>query len=605
MLATLAKKLAFGLGVTATFFALVELILMSFGVVPLSERSDPYVGFSGYAPLFQKHDPPGAEPFYETAHNKIRWFNHQRFPATKAEGTIRIFCMGGSTTYVRPYDDRTSFCGWLRLFLQEADPTRQWEVINAGGISYASYRVSRLMEELSDYDPDLFIIYSGHNEFLEQRTYDKVLWTPEFVRDLGSLASRLRLYSALYDVSYESGAVLPAEVKAVLDRSVGPDDYHRDDEMRDAVLDHFQISLTLMTHISVRAQAASILVTPASNLGDFSPFKSEPDSMLGTYAIGQVDSLKTEATAALNKDDSAGALAICDRAIGLDGRNADLLYLRARALRALGRVDMARKTFALARDEDVCPLRAVTRIEGIVEVVARSRATGLVDFSRLVKEKSTDGIPGSNLFLDHVHPTNEGNRELALALIQEMATMGIVSPAVTWNADVITRISEQLESSLDKEAHALALKNLSRVLMWAGKHEEAARLVDQAVTETSEDGETHFQKVTLLRRAGDNEGALLHYREAARLSPWNAPVRHALGVLLSEFGRKSEARAELETAIRLDKTQVDAHYDLGVVLDALGEGKQAEALYRTTLALDPTHAVNLPRKSGHDEKVIL
>ena len=171
------------------------------------------------------------------------------------------------------------------------------------------------MEELSDYDPDLFIIYSGHNEFLEQRTYDKVLRTPEFVRDLGSLASRLRVYSALYDVSYESGAVLPAQVKAVLDRSVGPDDYHRDDEMREAVLDHFRISLTLMTHISARAQAASILVTPASNLGDFSPFKSEPDPMLGPYAIGQVDSLKTEATAALNQDDPA---------LGLDGRNADL-----------------------------------------------------------------------------------------------------------------------------------------------------------------------------------------------------------------------------------------------------------------------------------------
>ena len=75
------------------------------------------------------------------------------------------------------------------------------------------------------------------------------------MRNLGALASRMRLYSALYDVTYERGAVLPTEVKALLDHSVGPEDYHRDDEMRDAVLDHYRTSLTRMTHISERAGA--------------------------------------------------------------------------------------------------------------------------------------------------------------------------------------------------------------------------------------------------------------------------------------------------------------------------------------------------------------
>jgi len=71
------------------------------------------------------------------------------------------------------------------------------------------------------FQPDLFIVYSGHNEFLERRTFDKLLKTPEFVRHLGALASRMRLYSALYDVTYERDAVLPTEVEALLDRSVG------------------------------------------------------------------------------------------------------------------------------------------------------------------------------------------------------------------------------------------------------------------------------------------------------------------------------------------------------------------------------------------------
>ena len=166
--ATRGKKLALGLGVTLAVFALVELILLAVGVVPLYERTDPYVGFSGYAPLFRPSALRPVESRSSRPHTtKFRWFNPQRFPARKAEGTTRIFCVGGSTTYGRPYDDRTSFCGWLRLFLPAVDPSRRWEVINAGGISYASYRVARLMEELADYEPDLFIVYSGHNEFLE------------------------------------------------------------------------------------------------------------------------------------------------------------------------------------------------------------------------------------------------------------------------------------------------------------------------------------------------------------------------------------------------------------------------------------------------------
>ncbi len=586
----LGKKLALGFGVTAAFFVLVELILMAAGVVPLYERTDPYVGFSGYAPLFLKRTPSGQEPIFETAHNKIRWFNPQRFPARKAEGTTRIFCLGGSTTYGRPYDDRTSFCGWLRRFLPAVDPSRRWELINAGGISYASYRVARLMEELADYQPDLFIVYSGHNEFLERRTYEKLLRTPDLVRDLGALASRMRLYSALYHVTYEREAVLPTEVTALLDHAVGPEDYHRDDEMRVAVLDHYRASLMRMTHISERAGARLILVTPASNIGDFSPFKAEPGPQVSASGIRQVDSLKLAASAALDEGEHARALAIAERALALDGRDAELLYLQARSLRAVGRIEEAREAFIHARDEDVCPLRALTPIRAIVAGVARERNTGFVDFARIVDERSPDGIPGSELFLDHVHPTIEGNRLLALAIVQEITHEGIVSPAATWNAAAIAEISERLDRSLDEQAHTMALKNLSKVLLWAGKHDEAERLLGLAVAATSEDGETHFQKATLLRRAGDDEAALPHYREAARLAPLNPAVHHAFGVLLSELGRKAEARVELEAAVRLDRTLVEAHYDLGVVLEDIGDVRQAEVAFKTALELDPSHA---------------
>lgn len=584
------KKLVVGCGIAIGFFAVIELFLFVIGVVPLYERKDPFVGFSGYAPLFVQRTQIGGEPIYETAPNKTRWFNVQRFSAHKSPNTTRIFCLGGSTTYGRPYDDRTSFCGWLRAFLPSVDPNRRWEVINAGGISYASYRVARVMEELAQYEPDLFIIYTGHNEFLEKRTYDQILNTPEIVRDLATLASHLRLYSTLHDVTYKRGDMLSTEVNAVLDRSVGPNDYHRDDDMRDAILDHYETSLERMTYIAERVGAKIILVTPASNIKDFSPFKSEPAPTISALQIEEIDALKKVAQNALKEEHYQQALETTQKALAMDNRNAELLFMKGQAYSGLGQLQEARQAFVQARDEDVCPLRAITPIREIVTKVAQEQNTGLVDFVGIVRENSPDGIPGSDLFLDHVHPTIDGNRILALSLIQEMKNEGMVMPAHTWNPTEITRITDELNNNLDEQTHAMALKNLSRVLMWAGKHKEAEQLIDRAVTTTSEDGETHLHKATLARRMGDNKTALFHYQKAVELAPYKSTAHQGYGALLSELGRKTEALKELQTAIRLDPTQVEAHYDLGIVLKDLGQYSQAAIAYRAALNLDPNHA---------------
>lgn len=584
------KNLALGCGVAIVFFVLIELILMAAGVKTLYERTDPAVGFAGYAPLFIKHTQPNGEEIFSTAPNKMQWFNKQSFLAKKPKNVTRIFCIGGSTTYGRPYDDRTSFCGWLRRFLPAVDPSRNWEVINAGGISYASYRAARLMEELADYEPDLFIVYSGHNEFLESRTYNKLLKVPKFLRSIAVLASRTRIYSLLSNFINKRDAVLPTEVTALLDHSVGPDDYHRDDEKRDAILDDYKTSLNRMTHVSERSNAKLIFVTPASNIGDFSPFKSEPSYNLSPLEISQVEMLKNVLTTALDSGDQVRAEAIAREALAIDNRDPELLYSYAQALFALGRIDEARSAFILSRDEDVCPLRALSPVHEIVTDIAQKNNTGFVDFVQIVNENSPNGISGSELFLDHVHPTIDGNRMLALAIVQEMLQEGMLAQTAIWNEDIISDISRELKNGLDKKTHAIALRNLSKVLMWGGKNDEAKRLVNLASSMNPEDSEARAQEGILLWRAGNKEEALVRFQEAERLAPWNAIIHHKLGVLLSELGRMNEAELELEEAVRLDPKLTDLYYDLGIVLHALRKNKQAETAYRTALKQNPNHA---------------
>ena len=583
------KKSALGLAVVTLFFVAVEGILWIAGVTPLNEKTDPYVGFAGYAPLFVETTTPEGDPAFRTADAKFDWFNQQRFPARKAEGVRRVFCLGGSTTYGRPYDDATSFCGWLREFLPAADPGTAWEVINAGGISYASYRVVRLMEELVQYEPDLFIVYTGHNEFLEQRTYGRLLRTPEFVRDVGSLASGLRLYTLLSDLAYPSKDVLDAEIDNLLDRSVGPEDYHRDDEMRDAVFEHFRVSLERMTSLGRAAGAELIFATPASNTRDFSPFKAEASADLDPVGQARLGRLRAAIDESMSGEDYFQTAALIDEALAIDSRDAELLFLKGTTRLALGDTDEARGAFIAARDEDVAPLRAPSALARIVAEVASQHSTGLVDFAGMIERESPGGIPGDEHFLDHVHPSIEAHRLLALAILDEMVELGVATPAPSWGESVVSTITERVNAGVDDAARARALANVARVLSWAGKQDEALRLAQRA-TGMNRDPHTLYQMLTVLVRNERHEEALLYAAEAVRLMPEIADVRKMNGIILSENGRSAEAAQELEAAARLDPSAADIPYHLGVVLSDLGQMDRAESAYRRAIELDPGNA---------------
>ena len=129
---------------------------------------DPLVSFSEVTPLFELTDD---EQHYITRTERMPLFRRDRFSREKAKGTIRLFCLGGSTVQGRPYSIETAFPVWLRLNLESMFPEKTFEVVNCGGISYASYRLVPILTECLSYQPDMFIVCTGHNEFLEARTY--------------------------------------------------------------------------------------------------------------------------------------------------------------------------------------------------------------------------------------------------------------------------------------------------------------------------------------------------------------------------------------------------------------------------------------------------
>ena len=591
-----ARKIAFAVLAVAIFFGLVELVLALAGVRPVLVEEDPYVGFSSSIKLFRS-TADGAR--LETAPNKLGWFNRQVFPASKPAGTIRIFTLGGSTTYGRPFEDTTSFSGWLRAYLRAADPTTRWEVINAGGISYASYRVATLMEELVEYEPDLFFIYSGNNEFLEKRTYGELLEEAPALTRTRLLLQHSRLWALGRRIAgsrqqrarerYE----LSGEVEELLDSSAGLDYYHRDPEFSARVFDHYLLNLRRMVGLARAAGAEVILMTVAVNQKDFAPFKSQHRDGLSADDESEHARLLERAASALEVDEAGAARDLAAAAVGLDPLYAEGHYLLGRARLRLGLIENAASSFERAIIEDVCPLRAQPEINRAILEVARE-GTPLVDSRRILKQHMADrtgnSILGAELFLDHVHPRVEVNGLLARALVDRLREMGLAEVDADWHDSAGEAVDTDIVSRIGPEDYARAHKNLSKVLIWAGKTTEAERYVAQAEAVLGGDWELRHNAGVVRLEAGDIGGAIESFREATRLNREAAPAWDRLGSAYSMIGELDAAVEAGRRAVELDPKAGQAWNNLGVSYALRGDADEALAVTRRAVELDPEHA---------------
>ncbi|WP_299468386.1 SGNH/GDSL hydrolase family protein [uncultured Gimesia sp.] len=445
----LFRALAILLGLL--LIVLLEGLLRLCGVLPLPFSADPFVSFRDHATLFI---PNPAGTHYEIARERNDFFRPQFFPVHKSADTFRIFVLGGSTVQGRPYAVETSFTNWLKINLQAAEPDRNFEVINCGGVSYASYRLVPILRETLQYQPDLLILYTGHNEFLEDRSYARVkntsaaqLKAQRLIMDLRIAAVMKRLMPApsLNAENQTETTVLPADVNALLDFEKGLESYQRDPIHRQAIMEHFELNLRQMILMARAARVPLMLVNPVSNLKSCPPFKCEFENSLPVEQKARLISLWKQA----NDCDWSQAerkMQLWEAAADIDQRHAGLLYSIGKTCEHLKRNEEAKTWFVNAKEEDLCPLRILEPMHAALIRSANEFDVPLVDIRELFEQKTPDGIPGSELLVDHVHPSIEGHQLIADAIYEKLLEMKLFQQAEDWQATRNQLRQKQLDS---------------------------------------------------------------------------------------------------------------------------------------------------------------
>lgn len=438
----------FAIAVGLSPLVLVEAIFIGLGVPSTPAADDPLVDLHQLTPLFAS---TADDAMLAIPSSRYNYFRPESFERKKPANQFRIFALGGSTVQGSPFSTETSFSTWLQLSLTAASSEYQWRVINCGGTSYASYRVAAIMDEVIQYEPDLIILFLGHNEFLEDRTYGNWnKWPRSSARVVESLTG-LRTVQLLRQLAVPlapspNAAPLPwvaePEVKARLDKYGGLEPYVRDPKWRNDIIEHFRITYTRMLRRADDYGIPVIACVPVSDLRDTPPFKVMFEPNASEDDRENMKSLWQRIQWSSHSVNER--MQSCRELLERDPHHAGAAYVLGRLLLDQGRFQEAKQWLTVARDWDVCPLRAPSEIEWIVRETAGDWNASLLDVAGKCESLARQGIVGSPLLVDHVHPSVEVHQRIGRWLAELMIEEGHLVAQEDWQERARTAYSTHL-----------------------------------------------------------------------------------------------------------------------------------------------------------------
>jgi tetratricopeptide (TPR) repeat protein len=346
-----------------------------------------------------------------------REYKKASFEMPKPQGVVRIFCLGGSTT-------AGYFPDLMGKMLIILSPDRRFEVVNCGRHSLGIANVAERLDELAAFDPDVFVLYSGHNEFMiNNLAHARESAERPFFMALRRGLEKLHIYRSwrrliLRSKSSESASVfytLPLQIHRMdaLPRTplFTEDDYR-------IVVAHYRRQLERIIAFSRKRGITLLASSLVCNLRDFNPSVSILSCPLDEHAEEKWRQAYSEGKSLYESGDFDAALARLSDAEALCDTFADLHFVKGKIFEARHDDRAALEAFEKAKDLDGVPFRAISAINGVLTDTCRREKVPLFDAPASLRKRSPGGLVGHNLIVDNVHPSPEGAFLIALGFCE-------------------------------------------------------------------------------------------------------------------------------------------------------------------------------------------
>jgi tetratricopeptide (TPR) repeat protein len=495
------------------------------------------------------------------------------FLVPKPEGTFRIFCLGGSTTVGFPYWYNSAFSSFLRDRLRNRFPEHDIEVINLGMTATNSYTVVDMARDVLDYEPDLLIVYDGHNEFYGALgiASRESMGSSRWLSRLSITLSHIHTYQLALEVYSAFGSVFgssddQASRGTMMERLARGKNVPMSSQAYRDGLEIFSANLRELKELCARRGVPVILGTQASNLRGCPPFVS---GIPADVPVAIRTDFHTRFNAGMEHQlngNYRAALADFRSAAGLVPQHADARYRIAQCLDTLGRPSEALPEYVAARDLDELRFRTSSDFNAAIRQMDDTTTIFCADIEAAFAAASPSGITANNLILEHLHPAAYGQFLMARIYARTMRTHGLLAPENRWAAAADTLSDEQLwnnRHSTPLDDRIAARRTEALVTAWPFQPEEIplsdtapsdtlGQIADQVARGQIHWKQAHDRAIAYYATRNDSLALEREYRTIISQLPLvdDEPYLR-LSTLLLEHQRIDEARPLLEQLLAM------------------------------------------------------
>ncbi len=346
----------------------------------------------------------------------------------------RIFILGGSTSAGYPYNTLpeyncpASFPNYLRSILQYNKDLPEIEMLNLGSNAFNSLSVLKVFKDVKKYDPDLIIVYTGHNEYFGPNEFAlsksaNKLYTKKFFNHGFLELRQTYLYQGLRWILKKVFKRTEAEYQDYAQWSI-QNTVPFGDEYHDRVERNFKQNLTELVRLAKKEGMKVVVCTPVTNL-TFPPFVSQFKEDLPYATKVRWDSLRARASKLFDEKKYDAALSQWKEMYEIDSTYSDVHYYAGMNYARLNEYSIANQALSRAVDLDALPFRAKFDFQNITREVAKKENVILADVDQFFRKLSGKYYPEPSLLLDHVHPTEPGYYYTAVFLARTLVDNGV------------------------------------------------------------------------------------------------------------------------------------------------------------------------------------
>ncbi|MEJ5351962.1 MAG: SGNH/GDSL hydrolase family protein [Melioribacteraceae bacterium] len=369
------------------------------------------INYGGNLNLFIEA-PEGYENFLRCNPNVARrYFNYQSIIPTppkqlmfkkKPSNGFRIFVMGESSAAGFPYGNNVSFPMFLKRMLNRTFPDKEIEVINISMSAINSYALLDLIDEIVNYQPDVILIYTGHNEYYgalgvgSTQSIGNSRW---FIRTYLNL-QKFRTFLLIRDViswlkiklsEIFSSNNIKTPASTLMEEVVAEQVIPYKSLLYEQGKKQFEENLEQIIKIAKSHNIKIVLSELVSNLKDQKPFISVNDKY----------------------------------------ERADSCFNKAKYFESIGNYAKAKEYYIKSKDFDALRFRAPEEFNEVIHTLGKKFSVPVVPLIDYFEKESPNEIIGNNLMLEHLHPNIDGYFLIAKAFYNTLKSNNFID--TFWN----------------------------------------------------------------------------------------------------------------------------------------------------------------------------